>query len=192
MGISPALRTGPRRVSRKVLAAMTAVAVPGAAVAVWAAAAASSEPAAHGTSDPCAASEVARSIGSVAKQVGDYLDAHPDTNQAMTAALQQPAGQQSVTSLKSYFEANPKAAGDMASIAQPLTVLSTQCKLPISLPQALGLVQAAQGGALPALPVGQPVAAAPGVPAGQPVAPAGQPVAPTVSGPQQPKTADAR
>ena len=121
-------------------------ALPGAAIALMA------MPPATGATDPCAASEVARTIGSVAKSMGDYLDSHPETNQAMTTMLQQQAGPQSVTSLKSYFEANPKVAVDMTSIAQPLTGLSAQCKLPITIPQAMGLMQQAQGaaGGLPA------------------------------------------
>jgi hypothetical protein len=44
----------------------------------------------------------------------------------------------------------------MTSISQPLTGLSTQCKLPISLPQAMGILQQAQGGL--------PVAGTPGTP----------------------------
>ncbi len=104
-------------------------------------------PSATGATDPCAASEVARTIGSVSKSMGDYLDAHPETNQAMTGMLQQQAGPQSLPAVKSYFEANPKVAMDMTSIAQPLTGLSTQCKLPISIPQAMGLMQQAQGAA---------------------------------------------
>ena len=117
-------------------------------------------PPATGATDPCAASEVARTIGSVAKSMGDYLDSHPETNQTMTTMLQQQAGPQSLTSLKSYFEANPKVASDMQSIAQPLTGLSMQCKLPMSIPQAMGLMQQAQGagglpgGAAAALPLG--------------------------------------
>jgi heme-binding protein len=127
-------------------------ALPGAAIALMA------MPPATGATDPCAASEVARTIGSVAKSMGDYLDSHPETNQAMTTMLQQQAGPQSVTSLKSYFEANPKVAMDMTSIAQPLTGLSTQCKLPITIPQAMGLMQQAQGaGGLPAAPPAAPV-----------------------------------
>jgi hemophore len=133
---------------RRFFAGLIAAAVPGAAIAVLA------EPPATGANDPCAASEVARTIGSVAKSMGDYLDSHPETNQTMTTLLQQQAGPQSLTSMKSYFEANPKVAGDMTTIAQPLTNLSTQCKLPITIPQAMGLMQQAQGatGGLPALP----------------------------------------
>jgi heme-binding protein len=134
---------------RRLLAGLIAAALPAAAIAVLAG------PAATGANDPCAASEIARTIGSVSKSMGDYLDSHPGTNQTMTAMLQQQAGPQSVTSLKSYFEANPKVAGDMTSIAQPLTNLSMQCKLPISIPQAMGMMQQAQGaGGLPALPGG--------------------------------------
>jgi hemophore len=134
------------------LAGLIATAVPGAAIAVLAG------PPATGANDPCAASEVARTIGSVSKSMGDYLDSHPETNQTMTTMLQQQAGPQSLTGLKSYFEANPKVAGDMTSIAQPLTNLSMQCKLPITIPQAMGLMQQAQGaaGGLPGKSAGAP------------------------------------
>ncbi|OBI77735.1 hemophore [Mycobacterium asiaticum] len=109
-------------------------------------------PAATGATDPCAASEVARTVGSVAKSMGDYLDSHPETNQVMTSALQQQPGPQSLGSIKAYLEANPKVALDLQGLANPLNKLGTQCRLPISLPQALSMVQAAQGGGLPNLP----------------------------------------
>ncbi len=117
--------------------------------------------------DPCTASEVARTVGSVARSAGDYLDSHPEANQAMTRVLQQPAGPQRIGELSSYFNANPKVQHDMQSLAQPLTTVSTQCRLPISLPQVLGLMQAAQGqGGLPAqLLPGAPGADAPPAPA---------------------------
>lgn len=139
-------------------------------------------PSATAASDPCAASEVAKTAGAVAKSTGDYLDSHPETNQAMTTILQQPAGPQSVTSMKNYFDANPKVVSDLATISEPLTGLSTQCKLPITIPQVLGFMQAAQGqgglpGGLPALPgaaaAAQPVA---GTQGSAPAAP--KPVAP--------------
>lgn len=142
------MTTGIAHPRRRLMAGMIAA---GAAFAVLAG------PPATGANDPCAASEVARTIGSVSKSMGDYLDSHPETNQAMTTMLQQQAGPQSLTGLKSYFEANPKVAGDLTSMAQPLTNLSMQCKLPITVPQAMGLMQQAQGaaGGLPgALPLG--------------------------------------
>jgi heme-binding protein len=142
------MKAGAATGRRGLFAGPIAAALTGAAVAILAG------PPATGANDPCAACEVARTIGSVTKSMGDYLDSHPQTNQTMTTMLQQQAGPQSLTSLKSYFAANPKVAADMASIAQPLTNMSMQCKLPITIPQAMGLMQQAQGaaGGLPALP----------------------------------------
>jgi heme-binding protein len=164
------MTTGTAIGRRRIFAGLLAATVPAAALAVLAG------PPATGANDPCAASEIARTIGSVSKSMGDYLDSHPETNQAMTTMLQQQAGPQSVTGLKAYFEANPKVAGDMTSIASPLTSLSTQCKLPISIPQAMGMMQQAQGatGGLPALPAG----GAPGV---SPVGGAPAPLLPGVT-----------
>jgi len=108
-------------------------------------------PSATAATDPCAASELARAIGSVATSTGNYLDTHPQTNQALTTISQQQAGPQSLGAIKWYFDANPQAAKDMQQRQQPLVNLSTRCKLPVSLPQLMGLMQAAQqqGGALP-------------------------------------------
>jgi heme-binding protein len=80
-----------------------------------------------------------------------YLDSHPQTNQALTTISQQQAGPQSLGAIKNYFDANPQAAKDMQQLQQPLVSLSARCKLPVSLPQLMGLMQAAQqqGGALP-------------------------------------------
>jgi hemophore len=157
---------------RRLLGVLTATALGGGTAVVLL-----SAPSAVGASDPCAASEMARTIGNVARSAGDYLDGHPETNQAMTTVLQQPAGPQSVDSLKSYFSANPKAAGDLQTIAQPLAGLSSRCKLPISLPQVLGFMQGAQGalpGGLPdGLPGGLPNAAAQAISGAQGAVPAG-------------------
>src|SRR5947209_20315783 len=163
------MTTGTATRRRRILAGLIATA-PAAAIALLAGSPAT------GANDPCAASEVARTIGSVSKSMGDYLDSHPETNQTMTTMLQQQAGPQSLTGLKSYFEANPKVAGDMTSIASPLTSLSTQCKLPISIPQAMGMMQQAQGaaGGLPALPAG-------GAPGASPVGGAPAPLLPGVT-----------
>ncbi|MET0698524.1 MAG: hemophore [Mycobacterium sp.] len=118
-------------------------------------------PIAGAAPDPCAASSIARTVGSVGTNTGIYLDAHPDTNQALTTISQQPAGPQSLVALKSYFDGNPQAAKDLQAIQQPLTGLSSKCKLPITLPQVLGLLQAAQqGGGVPGgLPASLPGAA---------------------------------
>lgn len=152
---------------RRMFAGLIAATLPGAVLVVLAGAPAT------GANDPCAASEVARTIGSVSKSMGDYLDSHPQTNRTITTMLQQQAGPDSVNGLKSYFGANPKVAADMTSIGQPLTNLSLQCKLPISIPQAMGMMQQAQGAAAappalgnagPASPLDTPPAAAQPVP----------------------------
>ncbi|WP_328350022.1 hemophore [Mycobacterium sp. NBC_00419] len=119
--------------------------------------------------DPCAASSIAKTVGGVANNTGTYLDAHPQTNQALTTISQQQAGPQTLVALKSYFDANPQAAKELQAIQQPLTSLSTQCKLPVSLPQLLGLMQTAQtAGATPAQAVAgvTTTSSVPAVPAG--------------------------
>ena len=102
-----------------------------------------------------------------ATSTGSYLDSHPQTNQALTTISQQQAGPQSLAALKTYFDANPQAGKDMQQLQQPLVNLSTRCKLPVTVPQLMGLMQAAQaqGGALPSgLPSGLQVAQNVGVP----------------------------
>ena len=89
------MKTGIATRRVRLFAGLVIAAVPSAAVGVLAVL---TGPPATGASDPCAASEVARTIGSVAKSMGDYLDSHPETNQAMTGMLQQQAGPQSLTS----------------------------------------------------------------------------------------------
>lgn len=151
-------------------------------IAGGAAAAALAVPAATAAGDPCAASELARTIGSVATSTGTYLDSHPATNQALTTISQQQAGPQSLGAIKSYFDANPQVAKDMQALQQPLVSLSTRCKLPISLPQLMGLMQAAQqqGGALPpGLPGTLPTAQTVGAPGA--ALPAQSSTAPAVS-----------
>lgn len=144
-------------------------------------------PSATAATDPCAASELARTIGSVATSMGNYLDMHPQTNQALTTISQQQAGPQSLGAMKSYFDANPQVGKDMQQLQQPLVTLSTRCKLPISLPQLMGLMQAAQqqGGALPGgLPGALQTAATGGVPgAALPASPSPASAATQGSGP---------
>lgn len=113
-------------------------------------------PTATAGQDPCAASQVARTIGMVATSTGTYLDAHPETNQALTAISQQPAGPQTLGSLKSYFDTHPQEGTVLQQLQQPLVSLSSQCKLPLTLPQMMGLMQATggAGGPLSGLPNG--------------------------------------
>jgi hemophore len=140
--------------------------------------------------DPCAASQIAKTVGTVATNTGTYLDAHPQTNQALTTISQQQAGPQSVAALKSYLDANPDAAKDLQAIQQPLTSMSAQCKLPVSLPQLLGLLQSAQAGGLPG--TGGLPGAVPGVPKPLPGVTTAQQVAGTQVPPSGVPTAENR
>ncbi|WIM87005.1 hemophore [Candidatus Mycobacterium wuenschmannii] len=147
---------------RRLLAALTATGMGGAAAVVML-----SAPSAVGAPDPCSASEMARTISNVARSAGDYLDGHPETNQAMTTALLQPAGPAAAETLRVYLGANPKAAGDLSTIAQPLAGMANRCQTPqISFPQVLGFPQFALSGP-PA--TGVPPQAAPTSPAVPPV-----------------------
>jgi hemophore len=151
---------------RSLYAAFATSAAGGAAVAALLGNAA---PSATAAPDPCAASEVAKTIGSVATSTGNYLDSHPQTNQALTTISQQQGGPQSLGALKNYFDANPAVAKDMQQLQQPLVNLSGRCKLPITIPQVMGLMQGAQqqlpanlpGGVTPAQTVGVPSATLP-------------------------------
>ena len=142
------MKTTTKALRRSLAAVFAASAVGGVGVAVLMA---NTVPSATAATDPCAASELARTVGSVATSMGTYLDSHPETNQALTTISQQQAGPQSLGAVKAYFDANPQVAKDMQQLQQPLVNLSTRCKLPVSLPQLIGLMQAAQqqGGALP-------------------------------------------
>jgi hemophore len=128
---------------RGLCAVLAATAAGGAAALALSASSATAAP------DPCAAGQIAKTVGTVATNTGTYLDAHPQTNQTLTTISQRQAGPQTLVALKSYFDANPGAAKDLQAIQQPLTSMSTQCKLPVSLPQLLGLLQSAQTGGLP-------------------------------------------
>ena len=116
-----------------------------------------SAPSATAATDPCAASEVAKTVGSVATSMGTYLDAHPQTNQALTTISQQQGGPQSLVAMKTYFDANPQVGKDIQQLQQPLVNLSGRCKLPLTLPQIMGLMQAAQqASGVSSLPSGLP------------------------------------
>jgi hypothetical protein len=67
--------------------------------------------------------------------------------------------------VKTYFDANPQAGKDLQQLQRPLTDLSLRCKLPVTIPQVLGMLQNAQGGGLPTgLPGSLPGAQSVGLP----------------------------
>lgn len=160
------MKTTPRKIRRRLFTGFAAAAAGGAVVAALAAPPLPLTPSATAAPDPCAASEVAKTIGSVANNTGAYLEEHPQTNQALTTIAKQQGGPQSLAALKTYFDANPQVAKEMQQLQQPLTSLSGRCQLPLTLPQLMGLMQAAQqGGGLPgSLPGASPSAQTVGLP----------------------------
>lgn len=60
--------------------------------------------------DPCAASQIAKTVGVVATNTGTYLDTHPQTNQALTTISQQQAGPQTLVALKGNSTPTPRPA----------------------------------------------------------------------------------
>jgi heme-binding protein len=176
---------------RGLFGVFAATAVGGVAVAALAVPGGLAAPSATAATDPCAASEVAKTLGSVATSTGSYLDSHPETNAALTTISKQQAGPASLAALKTYFDANPQAGKDIQQLQQPLVGLSSRCKLPLTLPQLMGLMQGAQAqsGALQgttpgSLPGPSTPAQRVGVPtAGQPVSPSSASVGRQAPGP---------
>jgi hemophore len=136
---------------RGLYAVFAVVSAVGAAVAALTVPAA---PSAIAAPDPCAAGEVAKTLGAVATSTGYYLDTHPQTNQALTTISEQQPGPQSLGALRNYFDANPQAGKDMARLQQPLVNLSGRCKLPLTLPQLMGLMATAQAATSAPLGIG--------------------------------------
>lgn len=76
------------------------------------------------------------------------------------AAAAQQQGPQALAAVKTYFDANPQAGKDLQAIQQPLTGLSGKCRLPVTMPQLLQMVQGAQNSVAP--PANLQTAPAPG------------------------------
>lgn len=123
-------------------------------------------PAGDTVGDPCAASRIAKTVSTVTSATGTYLEAHPETNAALTAIAADPDDPKSVAAVQAYFAKNPQAGKELQTIQQPLTTLADKCNLPIETPQLLGLMQAAQPPTATAGPdtrTATPVAAKPGL-----------------------------
>ncbi len=110
--------------------------------------------------------QVAKTVGSVATSTGHLPGLASADQPGADDHLPAAGGPQSLVALKTYFDANPQVAKDLQTLQQPLTDLSGECKLPVTVPQILGLLQGAQqGGGLPAgLPGSLPGAQSVGMP----------------------------
>lgn len=82
---------------------------------------------------PSAAATPDRSPGgvnaTVSSRIGaarQYLDSHPDANQAVTVAESQPRGQASA-SLRNYFSSHPQEFSDLRGILAPIGDTERRC-----------------------------------------------------------------
>jgi hemophore-related protein len=97
-------------------------------------------PPAGAAPEACTAGAFANTASSVLGAAGQYLDAHPDANQALTDAGSQ--GAQGEASLRSYFTGHPQQFLDLKGIARPLTDQKSQCNSTVSPAQLSALLNA--------------------------------------------------
>ena len=76
-------------------------------------------PTAGAAPDPCSASGVAATASGVLNAASGYLDGHPDANNVLTAAVNQPPAD-AKASVRGYFLSHPGEALELKGIAQPL------------------------------------------------------------------------
>jgi hemophore-related protein len=101
-----------------------------------AAATAMAMPSAHAEPDPCSAANLTETISTVNHNISQYLQAHPDANQALgEVAKKSPFAAQSA--FTSYFEAHPEEAADLHNLQQPFRDLSDQCGFQVTPGQVL-------------------------------------------------------
>jgi hemophore-related protein len=73
-----------------------------------------------------------------------YLDGHPDANNVLTAAVNQPPAD-AKSSVRGYFLSHPGEALELKGIAQPLLDLRGRCNTAVSPDQLAALFDAMSG-----------------------------------------------
>ncbi len=117
------MKTGVMKVRRGIGCAVTAGLFGGAVAALVAAPSASAAP-------DCSAAGVANTVSSVTGSARDYLNNHPDANQVVTAAYNQPRPV-AASSLRAYFTANPTQYYELRGILAPLGDTQRQCNVTV-------------------------------------------------------------
>ena len=74
----------------------------------------------------CSPAGVNATVSSVTGAAQQYLAAHPDANQVVTAAYGQPRGQ-AAANLRGYFTAHPQQYTDLRGILAPIGDTERQC-----------------------------------------------------------------
>ena len=101
-------------------------------------------PAAGAAPDPCSASGLSATSSGVLNAASGYLDSHPDANNVLTAAVNQPPAD-AKSSVRGYFLGHPGEALDLKNIAQPLLDLRGRCNTAVSPDQLAALFDALSG-----------------------------------------------
>jgi hemophore-related protein len=90
---------------------------------------------------PCTAAGLATTVSSVTAGAGQYLDAHPDANDALTQAGSQ-SPEDAKASIRAYFLGHSDEFFALQNIARPLTDLRSQCNSNVGAGQISALLQA--------------------------------------------------
>ena len=99
-----------------------------------------------GAQPGCTASDFSHVASGVLDTAGEWLDAHPEANNVLTAAGMQGAGAE--TSVRDYFVAHPQDYQELRGIAAPLIDMQHGCGAAIQPMQIAALYQAlSQSGA---------------------------------------------
>lgn len=76
----------------------------------------------------CSPGGVNATVSSATGAARQYLNAHPDANQAVMAAFNQPRSQASA-SLRDYFSSHPQEYSDLRGILAPIGDTERQCNV---------------------------------------------------------------
>ena len=87
---------------------------------------ANAEPVAPTTPDTCTFSSAANTSSTVSEKMSTYLEAHPDTNVALTDIAKQPMDEAQVA-YRAYFATHPQVESELKTINQPAADLVSQC-----------------------------------------------------------------
>lgn len=130
------MRKSPTRPRRLVLGAV-AVSALGAAAASGLA---TTSPAVHAAPAACSASGLASTASGVLSQAGGYLNEHPEANDVLTNAANQPP-EAARASVRGYFAGHLDQLMALQNIAAPLTDLRNQCGVSVSPSQLATLME---------------------------------------------------
>src|SRR3954447_15612458 len=90
---------------------------------------------------PCTAAELASVTSGVTANAAQFLEAHPDANDALTQAGSQ-SPQAAKSSVRGYFVAHPDQFLQLQGIAKPLIDLRGRCNAGVSIGQVASLLDA--------------------------------------------------